>query len=402
MPRHEQPVALVKVKNGDGYVDLACVSVGQDGSLSVPGNSTINFSWAAESKLVFRAVSSSRMSLAAATADGDVCFQYLDYTQNFTLVWFSVLRKVCKISVNNTTLYVLSEGQLYRSEKAELVRVHLCSATTPAVADVATSNTHTLALSHAGKVFAWGTNDCYQLGCMDLVHTYTDAEDGTFEFKTRESEEPRELPGLLSNHVCEKLHDLYGLEVKTLNDRVQRLRSVQVESVHAGLKYSLLVTGGKVLSFGHGQTLGRDFHVSPYLECMMAAEVDFDPNVKIAFVFAGECRAHAICTTGCLYAWSAGLKPKLLYNGGDGAAATQAVFSTTHNAKTAVVTQTGTVLELTHQEITQRHTGPVFAWKRHVEAQCLALCMGGHVRLGHGSRLCWVDKELYKIIARYL
>ena len=320
-----------------------------------------------------------------------------------TPVWLYVGREVCKISVNDTTLYVLSRGKLYRSQGAELRRVHVCSATTPAVADVATSNTHTLALSDGGTVFAWGLNDCNQLGCMDLVHTFTYPEDGTHGFKMRPSEEPRELPGCLADHVREKLDNIYGFfEFGILNARVEHLRSVKVESVHAGLNYSLLKTGGKVLSFGHGQTLGRDFRCFWYLESMMAAEVEFDTNVKIASVCAGAYSAHAICTKGCLYAWGAGRKPALLYNGGNGAAATQAVFSTIHKAKTAVVTQTGTVLELTHHQITQRHTGPVFAWKRHVEAQCLALCMGEHARLGRGSCLGWDDKELYKMIARYL
>lgn len=397
-PRHAQPVALVPVTDVSGSDDLACVSVGQDGSLCAPKNSTMDLSWAAERKRVFRAVSSSRTSLAAATAHGDVCFQRCDRAR----VWYSVRREVCKISVNDTTLYVLSHGELYRSQGAKLARVHLCSATTPAVADVATANTHTLALSDAGKVFAWGQNDCNQLGCMDLVYFFTDPEDGTQGFGMRASQVPRELPGCLSDYVREKLHDIYGFGFETLDARVEFLRSVKVESVHVGLNYSLLLTGGKVLSFGHGQALGRDFHVYWYLESMMAAEVEFETNVKIASVCAGAYSAHAICTKGRLYAWRAGLKPALLYNGGDGAAATRAVFATTHKAKTAVVTETGSVLELTHNEITQRHIGPVFAWKRHVEAQRLALCMGGHARLGCGSRLGWVDKELYKIIARYL
>ncbi len=395
---HAQPVALVTVDNVSGYDDQGCVSVGQDGSLSAPKNSKLDLSWAVEGKRVFRAVSSSNRSLGVATADGDVCLQRLDHKP----VWLYVGREVCKISVDCTTLYVLSHGELYRSQGEELRRVHLCSATKPAVADVATSNTHTLALSDGGTVFAWGQNDCNQLGCMDLVHTFTDREDGTQGFKMRSSEEPRELPGCLADHVREKLDEIYGFQFETLTARVQYLRSVRVESVHAGLNYSLLKTGGKVLSFGHGQTLGRDFRCYWVLESMMAAEVEFDTNVKIASVCAGAYSAHAICTKGCLYAWGGGRKPALLYNGGNGAAATQAVFSTTHKAKTAVVTQTGTVLELTHHQITQRHTGPVFARKRHVEAQCLALCMGGHARLGRASWLGWVDKELYKMIARCL
>lgn len=397
MPPHPQPVALVTVDSVSGCDDQGCVSVGQHGSLSTPKNSKLDLSWLVEGKRVFRAVSSSNRSLGAATADGYVCFQRLDHEP----VWLYVGREVCKISVNCTRLYVLSHGELYCSQGAELARVHVCSATKPAVTDVATSNTHTMALSNAGKVFAWGQNDCKQLGCMNLVHTFTDP-DGTHGFEMRPSEEPRELPGCLADHVREKLDDIYGFGCETLNARVEYLRSVKVESVHAGLNYSLLKTGGKVLSFGHGLLLGRDFRCYWDLESMMAAEVEFDTNVKIASVCAGAYSAQAICTKGCLYAWAAGMKPALLYNGGNGAAATQAVFSTTHKAKTAVVTQTGTVLELTHHQITQRHTGPVFAQKRHVEAQSLALCMGGHARLGRGSWLGWVDKELYKMIARYL
>jgi alpha-tubulin suppressor-like RCC1 family protein len=406
MPRDAQPVALVTVDKVSGSDDLACVYVRQDGSLCTPKNSRMDLSWATKDEPVFRAVSSSNASLGAVTLKGDVCFQRLyysqDHTQVYTPVWYSVGREVCKISVNGTTLYVLSYGELYRSQGAELTRVHLCSATTPAVADVATSNTHTLALSDGGKVFAWGRNDCHQLGCMDLLHFVTDPQDGTQGFAMDASQEPRELPGRFTEHVREKLQDIYGFEFGTLNARVEHLRSVKVKSVHAGLNYSLLLTGGKVLSFGHAQTLGRDFHCFWFLESIMAAEVHFDTDVKIASVCAGECSAHAICTKGCLYAWSADNKPALLYNGGNGAAATQALFSTTHNEKTAVVTQIGTVLEFTHDEITQQHTGPVFAWQRHVEAQSLALCMGGHARLGRDSRLCWVDKELYEMIARYL
>lgn len=367
-PPHAQPVALVTVHNDFGCDDLGCVSVLQDGSLSAPKNSRMDLSWAVEGKCVFRSVSSSVSStdesLAAATADGDVYFQPLDYTP----VRYLVGREVYKISVNCTTLYVLSHGELYRSQGAELRRVHLCSATTPAVADVATSNTHTLALSGGGTVFAWGVNDCKQLGCMDLVHTFTDP-DGTHGFEMRGSEEPRELPGCLADHVREYLHEIYGFEFETLIARVQHLRSVKVESVHAGLNYSLLKTGGKVLSFGHGQTLGRDFRCYWVLESMMAAEVEFDTNVKIASVCAGAYSAQAICTKGCVYAWGAGRKPALLYNGGNGVAETKAVLSTTHKMKTAVVTEAGSVLELTHHEITQRQNGPVFAWKRHVEAQ---------------------------------
>jgi len=406
MPRHAQPVALVTVDNVSSCDDLACVYVREDGSLCTPKNSRMDLSWAAKDGRVFRAVASCNASLGAATKEGDVCFQRLyykqDHTQDYRLLWYPVGREVCKISVNGTTLYVLSHGELYRSQGAELTRVHLCSATTPAVADVATSNTHTLALSDGGKVFAWGRNDCYQLGCMDLLHFVTDPQEGTEGFAMDASQEPRELPGRFTEHVREKLQDIYGFEFETLNARVEHLRSVEFESVHAGLNYSLLLRDGKVFSFGHGETLGRDFDVFWFLESMMAAKVDFDTDVKIASVCAGECSAHAICTKGCLYAWSAGMKPALLYNGGDGAAATRAMFSTTHNEKTAVVTQIGTVLELTHDEITQQHTGPVFAWQRHVEAQCLALCMGGHARLGRGSRLGWVDKELYEMIARYL
>lgn len=397
MPRHDQSIALVTVDSVSGCDDQGCVSVGQDGSLSAPKNSKLDLSWVVEGKRVFRAVSSSNRSLGVATADGDVCFQRLDHTP----VWLYVGRQVGKISVNCKTLYVLSHGELYRSQGAELRLVHLCSATKPAVADVATSNRHTLALTYGGTVFAWGQNDWNQLGCMDLVHAVTDP-DGTQGFKMRTSEEPRELPGCLADHVREKLEEIYGFGCETLNARVEYLRSVKVESVHAGLNYSLLKTGGKVLSFGQGQLLGRDFRCYWVLESMMAAEVEFDTNVKIASVCAGAYSAQAICTKGCLYAWAAGRKPALLYNGGNGAAATQAVFSTTHKAKTAVVTQTGTVLELTHHQITQRHTGPVFAQKRHVEAQSLALCMAGHARLGGGCHLGLVDKELYRMIGQFL
>lgn len=398
MPPHPQPVALVTMDNVSGCDDQGCVSVGQDGSLSAPKNSKLDLSWAVEGKRVFRSVSSSvsstNESLAVATADGDVYFQRLDYTP----VPYLVGREVCKISVNGTRLYVLSHGELYCSQGAELARVHVCSATKPAVTDVATSNTHTMALTGGGTVFAWGQNDCKQLGCMDLVHTFTDP-DGTHGFEMRPSEEPRELPGHLSDHVSEYLHEIYGFEFETLIARVQHLRSVKVESVHAGHNYSLLKTGGKVLSFGHGETLGRDFRWYWVLESMMAAEVEFDTSVKIASVCAGAYSAQAICTKGCVYAWGAGTKPELLYNGGNGAAGTKAVLSTTHKMKTAVVTEAGTVLELTHHQITQRQTGPVFAQERHVEAQSLALCMGGHARLGRGSWLGWVDKELYKTIA---
>lgn len=202
-PPHAQPVALVPVTHVSGCDDLACVSVGQDGSLSAPKNSRMDLSWAAERKHVFRSVSSSvsssNASLAAATAHGDVCFQRWDYTP----VWYSVRREVCKISVNGTTLYVLSHGELYRSQGAELRRVHVCSTTTPAVADVATSNTHTLALSDGGTVFAWGQNDCNQLGCMDLVDAFTDPGDGTHGFEMRASQEPRELPAA-SPTTCAK------------------------------------------------------------------------------------------------------------------------------------------------------------------------------------------------------
>lgn len=218
-----------------------------------------------------------------------------------------------------------------------------------------------------------GLNDCNQLGRMDLVRTFTDLQDGTHGFEMRSSQEPRELPGCFADHVREKLHDIYGFEFETLNDRVENLRSVKVQSVHAGLNYSLLHTGDKVLSFGHGQTLGREFRCFWYLESMMAAEVEFDTDDKIASVCAGEYSAHAICTKGRVYAWGAGTKPALLYNGGNGTAATQAVFSTTRKGKSAVVTETGAVIELTHRQITQWHTEPVFAWKRHVEAQRHAL-----------------------------
>lgn len=151
MPPHAQPVALVTVKNVSGCDDQACVSVRQDGSLSAPKNSTMDLSWAAEGKRVFTAVSSSSTSLAAATAHGDVCFQHLHHMP----VWYLMPREVSKISVNCTTLYVLSHGELYCAEGAELTRVHVCSATKPAVADVATSNSHTLALSDSGTVYAW-------------------------------------------------------------------------------------------------------------------------------------------------------------------------------------------------------------------------------------------------------
>ena len=176
------------------------------------------------------------------------------------------------------------------------------------------------------------------------------------------------------------------------------MRSVKFESVHAGLDYSLLRAGGKVFSFGHPEMLGRDFDCFWFL----AAEVKFDPNVQIASVCAGAYSAQATCTKGRLYAWGRGCIPALLYNGGNGTAASKAVLSTTHKRNTAIVTEAGSVLEMVQHEITQRHAGPVFSWKRDIEAQCLALCMAGHARLGGGCHLGLVDQELYKMIAQYL
>ena len=395
MPPHTQPVALVKVNNVMGYDESGCVRVCQDGSLLVPEKCMIDLSWAAECKGVFTAVDSSNIALAAATVDGDVCFKRSDHIP----VWYSVPREVCKISVNCSTLYVLSHGELFRANGAELMRVHLCLATTPAVADVSTSNTHTLALSRLGKVFACGLNDCNELGSMDLVQSFTDLADDTHGFRMRESQVWRELPGFLTGHVREKLHDIYGAEFETLAARVQHMRSVKFESVHAGLNYSLVRAGGKVLSFGHGQMLGRDFDVYWFLESIMAAEVKFDANVHIESVCAGTYSAHAICKKGCVYAWGFGTMPALVYNGSNGDAGLQAVFTTTRTKKAAVVTQGGSVLEMTQDQITQKHTGPAFSWKRYAESRRLALCMAGHARLGGGSRLGLVEKELYKMIA---
>ena len=393
MPRHAQPIALVKVNEDFWCDERASVRVLQDGSLSIPEVWSVDLSWAAMGKYMFTAVTSSDLVVAAATKDDDVCVQRF----NDKPVWFSVGRKVCKISINSETLYVLSDGELYHSQGAHLTRLHVCSVTKRTVVDVSTSETHTLALSSNGKVFAWGHNNYNALGCMDLVHTFTDP-DGTHGVVTRGSQVCRELPGHLAVHVRETLQEYYGFEFEMLVTRMQHMRSVKFESVHAGLDYSLLRAGGKVFSFGHPEMLGRDFDCFWFL----AAEVKFDPNVQIASVCAGAYSAQATCTKGRLYAWGRGCIPALLYNGGNGTAASKAVLSTTHKRNTAIVTEAGSVLEMVQHEITQRHAGPVFSWKRDIEAQCLALCMAGHARLGGGCHLGLVDQELYKMIAQYL
>lgn len=398
MPRHDQPITFVKVNKHFRYDELACVRVDQDGSLWIPKEWRVDLSGAAVGKHMFTAVTSSNRVLAAATNQGNV------FVKRFgdMPVCYSLPREVWKISINSETLYVISDGKLYHSQGAQLALWDLCSVTKPTVVDVSTSKTHTLALSSAGKVFVWGDNDCNALGCMDLVHTYTDLVDGMPGFVTRASHVCRELPGHLAVDVRENLQQIYGSEFDTLVTRVRDMRSVKFESVHAGLDYSLLRVGGKVVSFGHCEMLGRKLDCFWFLESIMAAEVKFDANVQIASVCAGAYSAQATCKKGRLYAWGRGGIPALLYNGGNGTAATKAVLSTTHKGNTAIVTEAGSVLEMVQHEITQRHAGPVFFWKRDVEALCLALCMAGHARLGGGCHLGLVDKELYRMIARYM
>lgn len=319
MPRQDQPITFVEVKKDFCCDKLASVHVQQDGSLCIPEEWSVDLSGAAVGKHMFTAVTSSNLVLAAATKQGKVFVQRFDGK----LVWYSVRREVCKISIYSETLYVLSDGKLYQSQGEQLTRRDLCSMTKPAVVDVSTSKTHTLALSSDGKVFAWGGNDCNALGRMDLVRTYTDA-DGMPGFVTRGSQECRKLPGHLADEVRENLQEIYGSDFEMLVTRVQNMRSVQFESVHAGLDYSLLRAGGKVLSFGHREMLGRDFDSFWFLESIMAAEVKFDANVQIASVCAGAYSAQATCTKGRLYAWGRGCMPVLLYNGGNGTAATKA------------------------------------------------------------------------------
>lgn len=403
MPRYTQPVALVSVKTDRCY-RLSCLFVSADGLLVVPERCEMQFAWAVQTKARFTAVVASKFALAAATTDGDVCFQ----CHNHFFQWYSLpCKRVCdKISVNCSTLYVLSDGELYRTNnRKELQRLHLCAVTTPAVVDIATCNTHTLALSDKKKVFAYGLNDCNQLGSLDLVQGFIDPADGIHGLVTVKSTVWCKLPGSLSGDMREIMHEMYGAEYETLVARQQHMRGLEFESVHVGTEYSLVVADGKVYSFG--LMLGRPLDCDLFLERIVAAEVKFGAETRIKHVSAGAYSAHAICTKGCVYAWGMKTSPQLQHDGDTGTAAMEAVFSTVHKKNAAVVTKNGGLLELTQGDAGFRHsshthTHRLFSWHRFVEAKCLALCMAAHMRLGRASQLGCIDSGLYRIIASFI